>query len=213
MSRKLYFNDAADSWDHRFVTPELLSFLKNFVSTFGLKPGQRVLDVGTGTGVLIPYLTQAVGPSGSVIAIDNSERMIQRCRRKYAHLHNVTIALQDVEALDVPEETFDAVTCFGVFPHLQAKEQALLYLHRALRPGGTLIIAHALSRNVLNAHHRDVSPSVRHDVLPNEEEMRQMLKQAYFTGIKIHDEADYYLCVARKPYQRTWNGQSNQPLG
>jgi demethylmenaquinone methyltransferase/2-methoxy-6-polyprenyl-1,4-benzoquinol methylase len=180
------------------------------VPIFGLKPGQKVLDVGTGTGVLIPFLTQEVGPSGSVTAIDNSVRMIQRCRRKYAHLHNVTIALQDVEALAVPDETFDVVTCFDVFPHLQAKEQTLHHLHWALRPGGTLIIAHALSCTALTAHHRDVSPAVRHDMLPNEVEMRRLLTQARFTGINIHDEADYYLCIGRKPRQRAWSRQSNQ---
>lgn len=202
MSRKTYFNTAADSWDHRFITKELMAFLTTLVPTLGLKPGQRILDVGTGTGVLIPFLRQAVGPSGSVTAIDFSERMIQICRNKYAHLHNVTIELQDVEALDVPPESFDAVTCFGVFPHLQAKEKTLHHLQRALRPGGTLIIAHALSSTEVKAHHREASSAVSQDVIPEEAEMRRLLTQARFNSISIQDEVGYYLCVAIKPRQR-----------
>ncbi len=70
MSAKEYFDKAASTWDEKFLTPSLSSFLENLVPQFGIEAGQSVLDVGTGTGVLIPYLIKAVGPSGSVTAID-----------------------------------------------------------------------------------------------------------------------------------------------
>ena len=144
MSRKTYFNEVAETWDKRHCSPQLASFLGKLVSQFGLKSGQNVLDVGTGTGVLIPHLIQAIGPSGSVTAIDYAEKMVRICRSKYSHIKNVTIQLQNVEELDIPTESFDAITCFGLFPHLENKPKALSNMYLVLKPGGKLIIGHAL---------------------------------------------------------------------
>jgi len=198
MSRKTYFNKAANSWDERFHTPNLSSFLEKLVPQFGLEPGQNILDVGTGTGVLIPYLIQAVGPTGSVTAIDYSENMIQICKTKHSHLKNVSIKLGNIEEDAFPTESFDAVICFGLFPHLENKEKALQNINHTLKPSGKLIIAHALSSEELKAHHNSASSSVVNDVLPEEAEMIQLLEQTGFAEIHIKDEPRCYLCVAYK---------------
>ena len=198
MTRKVYFNGAAQDWDERFYTPELVAFLGNLVSNFGLELGQDVLDVGTGTGILIPFLLQAIGPSGSITAIDYAEKMVQICRSKYSHLQNVTIELQDMEELNLPSASFDAVTCFGLFPHLENKEQALYHMNRVLKLGGKLIIAHALSSDEIKAHH-SVSSAVAHDVLPEKQEMERLLRQTGFIDIFIEDEQGCYLCFSTKP--------------
>ena len=199
MSRKAYFNKIAENWDEKFCTPELIAFLKRLVPNFGLKLGQKILDVGTGTGVLIPLLCKAVGTTGSITAIDYAENMVKACRSKYSHIRNVAIKLQDVEELDIPSESFDAITCLGLFPHLEDKAKALNNMYRALKPGGKLIIAHALSSNELRDHHSSASPVVIHDVLPERSEMRRLLKSARFVDIHIKDESGCYLCLSIKP--------------
>lgn len=198
MSRKTYFNEQANTWDKRFHTPKLSSFLEKLVTQFGLEPGQNILDVGTGTGVLIPYLIREVGPAGSVTAIDYSENMIQICKTKHSHLKNVSVRLQDIEDDAFPTESFDAVICFGLFPHLENKEKALQNINHTLKPSGKLVIAHALSSEELKAHHNNASSAVVHDVLPEKAEMKQLLEQTGFTGISIKDEPGCYLCLARK---------------
>jgi len=197
MERKAYFNEAANSWDERFYTPELAVFLEDLVSKFELKPGQRILDVGTGTGVLIPFLLRTIGPSGSITAIDYAERMVQICRSKYSLLKNVTIRIQDVEELKLPSNSFDAITCFGVLPHLEDKQQALHHMNRVLKNGGKLIISHALSSAEIKTYHSGIS-AVAHDVLPEEAEMRRLLEHAGFTDIYIEDRPGFYLCLSRK---------------
>jgi len=198
MSRKTYFNKAADSWDKRFQTPKLSSFLEKLVPQFGLEQGQNILDVGTGTGILIPYLIKAVGPDGSVTAVDYSEKMIRICRTKHSHLKNVSIKLGNIEETAFPTESFDAVICFGVFPHLENKQKTLQNINRMLKPSGKLVIAHALSSEELKTHHNNASSTVMHDVLPEEAEMKKLLEQTGFTRISIKDEPGCYLCIAHK---------------
>ena len=197
-NRREFFNTAAVTWDERYQNQELTDFLSKLVPTFPLKRGQRVLDVGTGTGILIPFLLEAVGSTGHVTAIDFAEKMVEACKAKYANLPNVNIAVQQVENLDFPPETFDAVTCFGLFPHLENKQKALSQMNRVLKPGGKLIIAHALSSNELRAHHRNAAV-VAHDALPDEAEMKQLLEQTGFTEVQITDKPGSYVCMSTKP--------------
>ena len=198
MNLKEYFDKAANSWDKRFLTLRLSSFLETLVPQFGLDAGQNVLDVGTGTGVLVPYLVQAVGSSGSVTAIDYSENMVQVCRTKHSHFKNVSIKVGNIEEDAFPAETFDYVVCFGLFPHLENKEKALRNMNNALKRCGKLVIAHALSSEEIKAHHKDASSAVLHDMLPKKAEMTQLLERTGFTEISIKDEPGLYLCIAHK---------------
>jgi ubiquinone/menaquinone biosynthesis C-methylase UbiE len=197
MSRQEFFNDAAATWDQRFQSRELTEFLSQLVSTFNLKTGQKILDVGTGTGILVPFLLEAVGPAGHVTAVDYAEKMVGVCKSKYAHLSNVSFEVQRVEKLDFPSASFDAVTCFGLFPHLENKAAALRQLNRVLKPGGKLIIAHALSSAEIEMHHRN-APVVAHDTLPDEWEMRRLLRQAGFAVVYISDSPGRYVCLSTK---------------
>lgn len=198
VSHKDFFNEMANTWDEKYCTGELLSFLDKFVPEFGLEFGQKILDVGTGTGILIPFLLKTIGPIGSITAIDYAEKMVEKCREKYSRLHNVVIQRQDVENMDLPSESFDAITCFGLFPHIENKEKALYQMNRVLKPSGKLIIAHALSSIEIKNHHYKSSPIVINDVLPEESEMKQLLIKSGFNGISIEDEPGCYLCASIK---------------
>ncbi len=198
MSRQAYFNQLADSWDKRFQTEELSTFLEQLISTFGLLPGQKILDVGTGTGILIPFLLKAVGPTGQISAIDYAERMVEICKLKFAHLPNVTFAVQQVEKLNFQLQTFDAVICFGLFPHLENKEEALRQINRVLKINGKLIIAHALSSTEIKAHHHNASSVVANDVFPSLAVMKKLLTQAGFGKIQIIDKPGQYRNISIK---------------
>jgi ubiquinone/menaquinone biosynthesis C-methylase UbiE len=200
ITRQEFFNAAAVTWDKRFQSKELINFLSQLVPTLNLKRSQKVLDVGTGTGILIPFLLKAIGSTGHVTAIDYAEKMIKICSSKYGHLSNVHLEVQNIEQLDFPSESFDAVTCFGLFPHLENKQEALRQINHVLKPRGKLIIVHALSSAEIKAHHHNASRAVAHDALPNNSEMRRLLKQAGFARIRITDKPGCYLCQSYKSF-------------
>jgi ubiquinone/menaquinone biosynthesis C-methylase UbiE len=195
--RQNFFNQLAQNWDKAYNNSELHCFLEQFVPAFGLLAGQHIQDVGTGTGILIPFLHKVVGSNGHITAIDYAQNMVDICKTKYSHLSNVSIMVANAERLQFPDNSFDAVICFGVFPHLDNKKVALNQFHRVLKSKGNLIIGHALSRSEVRRHHQN-APEVANDVLPTEKEMQKLLRNAGFTGIQIVDEQGRYLCTSRK---------------
>ena len=197
-SRQSFFNEIAETWDKRFQTWELTNFLKRLLPTFGLMEGQKIMDAGTGTGILIPFLLHAVGPTGHITAIDYADKMIEVCRSKYGNRSNVSLAVQKVEQINYSSESFDVVTCFGLFPHLENRQEALRQMNRVLKRGGRLIIAHALSSTEIKAHHHNASAVVAKDALPSRSKMRRLLKQAGFYRIRIIDKPGCYLCLSDK---------------
>lgn len=196
--RQQFFDDLAVDWDRRFLSSKLNVFLENFVPSFGLEQNQRVLDVGTGTGILIPHLLREVGSEGQVIAIDYSWNMIKACRSKHEHLLNVGFCVSSAEQIACVDNVFDAVICFGVFPHLENRLRALVEINHVLKKGGRLIIAHALSNQEIQMHHKKSSSVVSKDILPDRIEMRNILKQSGFSEIVIVDEPGCYFCLSYK---------------
>jgi ubiquinone/menaquinone biosynthesis C-methylase UbiE len=198
MDKKDYFNQMASTWDQKFYTPELLAHLeKNLVPRFHLRRGSRVLDVGGGTGGIIPFLLEAVGAQGEVHSIDFAEKMVEIAREKFAGEPRVSVRVASVEMLPFEDHFFDHGVCFGVFPHLEDRPRVLREINRVLKPSGTLVIAHALSSRGIRAHHQGASP-VSQDFLPEEEEMRGLLGESGFEVKALIDEPKCYCCEAEK---------------
>jgi ubiquinone/menaquinone biosynthesis C-methylase UbiE len=210
ISRQSFFNDVAETWDSRFYTPKLIDFLEQIVPTFRIKQGQKVLDVGTGTGVLISFLLKSVGSTGHITAVDYAQKMAVVCSVKFSQFSNVNVMVEEVENLSFPSQSFDAITCFGLFPHLENKKQALCEMNRVLRPRGRLIIAHALSSAEIASHHHNASSAVADDILPKEQSMRKLLKETGFSGIQITDNPGCYLCLSNKQLNSKIRGKTER---
>ena len=85
VDRRTFFNEMASAWDQKFYNQGLVEHLeKNLVPRFRLREGSRALDVGGGTGGIIPFLLQAVGPQGEVHSIDFAEKMVEIAREKFS---------------------------------------------------------------------------------------------------------------------------------
>lgn len=108
-----------------------------------LAPGERVLDVACGTGLVARAAAGLVGPHGEVMGIDLSGRMVDAANRQARRLRvgNTSFARMDAEALALPPATFDVVLCALGLMYVPSPEQALREMLRVLRPGGRMVSA------------------------------------------------------------------------
>ncbi len=108
------------------------------------QPGEAVLDIACGTGLVTFPLAQAVTATGRVVATDISQAMVdivEREARRRGH-HHVEAFRADAEALGtLPDNTFDLVTCALGFMYFPEPDLALKEIHRVLKPGGRLVVA------------------------------------------------------------------------
>jgi len=192
---RTYFNEKAANWDEAVAEKDVTK-LEEMARRLTIEPGFTVLDVGTGTGVFVPFILSRIGGNGRLVCLDFAEEMLNRAQAKgfagnieYIHANIVNTGLND--------EIFDTVVCYSSFPHFQNKPGALNEINRVLKKGGRLFICHTSSRLTINDIHRQI-PQVQNDIIPDEVEMRQLLSAAGFTEISIYDHDDNYLTGATK---------------
>lgn len=102
-----------------------------------LHPGQHVLDVACGTGLVTFSAADAVAPGGEVVGTDLSDGMIKRAEAiaEERGIRNVMFERMDAEKLDLPHDTFDVVLCSLGLMYVPDPEEALREMHRVLAPG------------------------------------------------------------------------------
>jgi len=196
MSKKKYFDKHASFWDDLYYS-NIPSELEKLVLEFKIKERNWVLDVGSGTGVLLPYLLEHVGPKGRVFELDFSLKMLKEAKTKGLK-GNIYYINSDVSRIPLKENLFDKVVCFGAFAHFPLKRQGLSEMARVLKKGKQIFIAHLLSSEEIKMHHKGAGEEVEFDVLPEENRMIKMMKSAGIKNIKIIDRPSLYLASGIK---------------
>jgi ubiquinone/menaquinone biosynthesis C-methylase UbiE len=118
-------------------------FRRRMTDAAGLQAGQRVLDVGCGTGTVAVTAAQIVGDEGRVFAVDPAGEMIARARRKARRAGvDVEFEVGAVESLPYPDGCMDVVISTLVFHHLTRRLQsaAMTEIQRVLVAGGRLAL-------------------------------------------------------------------------
>jgi SAM-dependent methyltransferase len=106
------------------------------------RPGERILEVGPGTGYYTLDVAESIKPDGDLDILDLQQEMLDHTMRRAAErgLVNVTPTRSDATALPYEEGTFDAAFLVTVLGEIPDQETALRELARVLRPGGRLIV-------------------------------------------------------------------------
>jgi len=195
-SRRAYFEALAERWDD-LQPPDRGLVLRRLLAPYAglFSRAGSILEVGTGTGALIPCLRE-VAPDALLFSIDLAQAMVERARLRCPQ---AALAQADAQRLPFARAGFDLVVCHNAFPHFEGKERALAGLALALRPGGGLLVLHDLSRERVNAIHRGGGEAIRNDLLPPGTETERMLTGCGFTDVEVEDGEEHYLAVASWP--------------
>jgi len=194
---KDYFDRHASSWDEMLKYEEKTSQLSEAVKWFELTKGDSVLDVGTGTGILLPLIRDAIGPKGVLIGFDFSIRMLEKAVHRKCSGEKILVNAS-VESLPFQPDLFDRIICFSALPHFPNKLKTLLEMARVLKSGGNLYIAHLKSVEELNEFHQHIGGPVAHDLLPHPERVRSLMLDAGLFEIKIINQPGKFLAQGRK---------------
>ena len=193
--KKKFFNEKAEIWDE--ITVHNLEKVQYITEMLGIHGDDRILDVGTGTGIMIPFYERYL-VKGSVVAIDYSEKMIEVARSKYPEKEHPKISYLVSDVYDLKYDSdFDIVVCYSCFPHLVDQTLALKILSKALKKGGRLVVAHSDSAKTINGVHMN-SGEVRNDCLPSMELLKQMMKESGLEVTFERNDENYFICIARK---------------
>lgn len=185
-----FFDRLAPDWDAEMVRND--EVIRSILDRAEVSEGKDVLDVATGTGVLIPdYLGRGVS---SVTGIDISPKMAEIARGKFPQ-ENVRILCGDVEKTAF-DRLFDCVVVYNAFPHFPDPERLIERLASLLRPGGTLTVAHGMSREKIDAHHHGAASHVSVGLMRAED--LAAIFQKHLTVTAVVSDQQMYQVVGKK---------------
>jgi ubiquinone/menaquinone biosynthesis C-methylase UbiE len=196
-SLRQFFDELSREWDEQ--QPEgRLNTLHRLIARFDklLCKDTGILEVGCGTGALIPVLRQRY-LNASLCAVDLSLPML---RKAVSLKQEACLCQADVHALPFEAQSFSSVICHDSFPHFQEKPKALKEMGRVLQEDGRLFILHDISRARVNAVHRRARADVIHgDVLPDGSTLGRMLRDAGFEPVFLRDDDECFVAVGIRP--------------
>ena len=194
MSRE-FFNTRAATWDENVAEKDTVK-LQSMADRLDICEGDEVLDIGTGTGIFIPFLLEKLGKAGRLVCVDFAEEMLRIAAAK-AFSGNIEYICTDIEDSGLPDENFDVAVCYSVFPHFENKPKVLREINRVLRKKGRFYICHTSSRRDINEIHISI-PDVCTHLFPENAETCRMLEDAGFVDVSIKDGEGDYLVSAEK---------------
>lgn len=160
-----------------------------------LKPGEVVLDLGSGGGIDVLLAARRVGPTGKVYGLDMTDEMLELARRnqREAGVENVEFLKGDIEAIPLPDASVDVIISNCVINLAADKRRVLSESFRVLKPGGRFAVSDVVVRG-------DVPPDIRRSMelwvgciagALEEQEFRRILEELGFEDVSIEPTRIY----------------------
>jgi ubiquinone/menaquinone biosynthesis C-methylase UbiE len=158
------------------------------------KKGEKILDLGCGSGTIAFEIADKVGPEGSIIGVDIARKMIDRCNEKLKETNftNLKFEYGDAEKLDYPPGSFDRMYASAILPWLINPQAALRHWFELLKPGGWIgLTAWPSNSFVWGDGERQALRKVGinatvHEFSGTKEKTHQLMELAGFGKINIH---------------------------
>ena len=186
-----FFDRLAPQWDRDMIKNDRI--IETILENAHIRPGQQILDVACGTGVMIPYYLQK--NVASVVGIDISPEMTKIAREKFSQA-NVQILCGDIENTDFSQK-FDRIVVYNAFPHFPDPENLIRTLANLLKPGGNVTVAHGMSRAHIDAHHKGAASKVSLGLM-HENDLAALMEKYLTVTVKISNDTMYQVTAASR---------------
>lgn len=191
MNNREFFNKVALKWDEMCNHDD--KKIRKIIELSNVKENSKILDVGTGTGILISYLIEK-NPL-KVVAVDVAEKMIEVAKSKYDDDRVQFIAKDIMEYKE--DKEFDYIFIYSAYPHFKDKEKLFEHLYELTNTDGKIIIAHSESKEKINEIHSK-NENVKDDRLPPVEITAEIMSKYFKIETAIDNDEMYFISGIKK---------------
>ena len=196
-----FFDRAASSWDAEMIKNDVI--IEKILDNVEIEAGQDVLDVACGTGVMFPYYLQR--GVASVTGIDISPEMAKIAEGKFSGNSKVQVICGDVESVTFPKK-FDRIVVYNAFPHFPKPKRLIKILAGLLKENGRLTIAHGMSREAIDGHHKGTASKVSNGLM-SADSLKKLFDPHFAVEIVISNSRMYQVSgVKRDPLAHSHDG-------
>ena len=192
--------DAAKAREQYAVRYFMAPWAPVLVAAAALQPGERVLDLACGSGLVARVAAPHVGPTGRVTGLDINRSMLDVARSLPPPAGApVTWVQGSAEKMDLPDASFDVIVCQQGFQFFLDKPAALREMRRVISPGGRLLFSvwagpGVYQREIAEGLERHIDPGVArkfrlHRIVPSAGTLRDLLAAAGFRDVEIRQTA------------------------
>ena len=189
-----------EAWLGRFEVEsrEVFAARKSIIKSLRLRPGDRIADIGSGTGLYLGPFSTGVGPNGRVYAIDISPRLVEfvEKRAKDENLDNVVVVLSTATSIGLSPGTVNRAFVCDAYHHFERHEAMLASIFDALVPGGEFVVVDfnripGVSREWVIGHVRASKETVREEI--------EAAGFGFVEEVEVAEFRENYLLRFRKP--------------
>lgn len=166
----------------------------NPITFMNVKPGETVLDLGSGPGLDLILAAKKVGETGRVIGLDMTDEMIEVCRKNLekANIANAEVRKGEMESMPVADDETDWIISNRVINLSPDKEKVFSESYRVLKSGGQMLISDIVTLGLPDEYRDDISAWVGCIAgAVEEDEYLQLMRNAGFEDVKIVDKMVY----------------------
>jgi demethylmenaquinone methyltransferase/2-methoxy-6-polyprenyl-1,4-benzoquinol methylase len=191
-----FFDKHSTTWDDDIDDLKLNRIKNIFLNKIPFVKGP-ILDMGSGTGILIPIFEQ-LKLKHNIFELDISSKMLLTAKEKYLQKDNVKYIQADAHFLPFINNYFNTVICFQVYPHFLDKNMVTKELYSTLKNHGFLIILHLMGHKELNEFHRQAGREVERDRILPAAKLAELLSTCGFIIKCVEENPDLYLVIGEK---------------